>query len=149
MTEARLLVTSHGLHYAVLLASIVFFALAGLALAFERNAGEANIRTLGDALWWSMATATTVGYGDRFPVTTEGRTIAVLLMFLGVGLFSLMTATIAATFVKPATEKQEATLEDVLQRLEEMEARLMAVQRGQDVILEDVRQVEETVRNDN
>jgi voltage-gated potassium channel len=149
MTEARLLVTSHGLHYAVLLASIVFFALAGLALAFERNAGEANIRTLGDALWWSMATATTVGYGDRFPVTTEGRTIAVLLMFLGVGLFSLVTASIAATFVKPATEKQEATLEDVLQRLEEMEARLLAVQRGQDVLMEDVRQVEETVRSDN
>jgi voltage-gated potassium channel len=149
INEARLIVTSHGLHYAVLVASIVFFALAGLALAFERQAADANIHSLDDALWWSVTTATTVGYGDRFPVTTEGRAVAVLLMFLGVSLFSVMTATIAASFARPAAAKQEATLEDVLQRLEEMEARLLAVQRGQDVILEDVRQVEETVRSDN
>jgi voltage-gated potassium channel len=147
LTEARVIVLSHGLHYAALVAAIVFFALAGLALVFERQADDANIRTIGDAIWWGIATMTTVGYGDRFPITTEGKAIAVVLMLLGISLFSLITATVAAMFVKPGAEKQEATLEDVLQRLEEMEARLMAVQRGQRTIIEDVRQVEETVRS--
>ena len=147
MQETRVMATSHGLHYAALAGAVVFFALAGLAFAFERDAGDANIRTFGDAVWWGIATTTTVGYGDRFPVTTEGRAVSVLIMLLGISLFSLLTASIAAMFVKPGAEKQEATLEDVLQRLEEMEARLMAVQRGQRTIIEDVRQVEETVRS--
>ena len=145
--EARLMVMSHGLHYAAIVGAGVFFALSGLALLFERDAGDANIRTFGDAIWWGIATITTVGYGDRFPVTTEGRAISVFIMLLGISLFSLITASVAAMFVKPSAEKQEATLEDVLQRLEEMEARLLAVQRGQNTLIEDVRQVEESVRS--
>ncbi len=43
----------------------------------ERASPEANIRTFGDALWWAATTVTTVGYGDRFPTTTEGRIVAV------------------------------------------------------------------------
>ena len=147
LREARIMVTSHGLHYAVLIATVLFFSLAGVALVFERDAADGNIRDYGSALWWGIATITTVGYGDYFPVTTEGRAISVFLMLLGISLFSLVTASIAAMFVQPGAEKQEATLEDVLARLEEMEARLLAVQRGQTVLIQDVRQVEESVRS--
>lgn len=129
--EARAMVLSHGLHYAVIIGAGVFFALAGLALLFERDAADANIHTYGDAVWWGIATITTVGYGDRFPVTTEGRAVSVFIMILGISLFSLITASVAAMFVRPSVDKEEATLEDVLARLEQMEARLIAMQRGQ------------------
>jgi voltage-gated potassium channel len=64
-------------------------------LQFE-NAPDSNILTAEDALWWSYTTITTVGYGDRFPVTTEGRLIGVALMTVGVGIFGTYTALIAA-----------------------------------------------------
>ncbi len=130
LEDARELVTKHGLHYATIIGAMLFFALAGLALAFERDAAGGNIHTYGDAIWWGIATVTTVGYGDRFPVTTEGRVISVLIMLLGISFFSLITASIAAMFVQPGMDKEEATLEDVLVRLEQMEARLIAIQHN-------------------
>jgi voltage-gated potassium channel len=130
--HARAMVVSHGLHYATIIGAMLFFALAGLALLFERDAAGANIHTYGEAVWWGIATITTVGYGDRFPVTTEGRAVSVFLMLLGISLFSLITASIAAMFVstgeKEIEAKEEATLADVLERLERMEARLVALQ---------------------
>jgi voltage-gated potassium channel len=130
MQQARAMIVSHGLHYAAMVGAGIFLALTGLALVFERDAGGANIHTYGDAIWWGIATITTVGYGDRFPVTTEGRAISVFIMLLGISLFSIVTASIAAMFVRPSVDKEEATLEDVLARLEEMEARLIAMQHG-------------------
>lgn len=62
----------------------------------ERSAEEANITTFGDALWWACTTVTTVGYGDRFPVTTEGRAVAVAVMLVGIGLVGAVTAAVAA-----------------------------------------------------
>ena len=66
----------------------------------ERNALDSNIKTFGDGFWWAITTVTTVGYGDRFPTTTEGRVLAVGLMILGIALIGVISATIAATFVK-------------------------------------------------
>ena len=60
---------------------------------------NSNIKTAEDALWWAYVTITTVGYGDKYPVTTEGRLIAVVLMTGGVGLFGTFTAYIASWFV--------------------------------------------------
>lgn len=72
---------------------------------------EANIKTAEDALWWSMTTITTVGYGDRYPVTTEGRLIAALLMGAGVALFGVLSGLLAAWFMegaKAAEQREEA-----------------------------------------
>lgn len=65
----------------------------------ERYAEGSNITSFGDAIWWSLVSVTTVGYGDSFPVTSEGRSVAALLMFVGIGLFSSITALIAAWVV--------------------------------------------------
>jgi voltage-gated potassium channel len=64
------------------------------------NDPESNITSAGDALWWAFVTITTVGYGDYYPVTLEGRLVAVLLMTTGVGLFGTFTAFVASWFVK-------------------------------------------------
>jgi len=64
------------------------------------NPPNSNIKTAEDALWWAYVTITTVGYGDRFPVTTEGRLIASLLMTAGVGLFGTFAGYISSLFIQ-------------------------------------------------
>src|ERR1700749_423780 len=68
-------------------------ATAGLMRA--ASIAHANITTFGDAIWWSATTVTTVGYGDRYPVTTEGRFVAVGLMLAGIALIGVVTASFA------------------------------------------------------
>jgi voltage-gated potassium channel len=72
----------------------------------ERGQPQANIKGIGDALWWAMATVTTVGYGDRYPVTTQGRFIAAALMMTGIALLGVITAAIASWFVQRMSEVQ-------------------------------------------
>ncbi|MGO4597134.1 potassium channel family protein [Terrabacter sp. 2RAF25] len=68
-------------------AASVAVGLGALAvLDAERSDIRANIKTIGDALWWACATVMTVGYGDLVPVTTEGRIVAVVFMVVGIGL---------------------------------------------------------------
>ena len=97
---ARSLLNAHGLKYALLLAVLVIVGSAGLATLLERGAGG-TIVDFEDGLWWAFSTITTVGYGDRFPVTSEGRGIAIFLMVTGITLFSVLTANIAAFLVNP------------------------------------------------
>jgi voltage-gated potassium channel len=66
----------------------------------ERTVEGSNIKNFSDGLWWAVTTVTTVGYGDRFPTTTEGRLLAVMLMIVGISLVGVITASVAAWFVK-------------------------------------------------
>lgn len=70
----------------------------------ERDVEGANIHSFADGLWWAFTTITTVGYGDKFPVSTEGRFLAVSLMLLGISLLGVVSATIAAWFVRMMQE---------------------------------------------
>ena len=94
------------------IALVIFSSLAILNL---ENDAQSNIRTPGDALWWSLTTITTVGYGDRYPVTTEGRVLAVSLMIAGAALFSTFTAFIATFFMQAPKQNDEmvALVEEV------------------------------------
>lgn len=90
---------------------LMFGSLA--VLSVERNSPDGNIRTLGDAVWWSFTTMTTVGYGDHAPTTGVGRLIAVGLMLSGIALLGVVTANIAAWFIerfeKDDVEEREQT----------------------------------------
>jgi len=68
-------------------------------LGAELTAANANILTASDALWWSVVTIATIGYGDRFPVTNEGRIIGTFVILTGVGLFSAFTGYLAHSFI--------------------------------------------------
>ena len=74
----------------------------------ERMVDGSNIKNFGDGLWWAMTTVTTVGYGDKFPVTTEGRILAVALMIMGISLVGVITASVAAWFVKLSNSEQDS-----------------------------------------
>lgn len=85
---------------------IIFSSVAILQVEDDPNS---NIRTAEDAIWWAYVTITTVGYGDKFPVTTEGRIIAALLMTVGVGLFGTFTGYLASWFVADNKTEDEKT----------------------------------------
>lgn len=87
---------------------IIFCSIA--VLHFETDPSS-NIRTAEDALWWSVTTITTVGYGDRYPVTPEGRMTAVILMTAGVGLFGVFSGFLAAWFLRPEEDEINTELE--------------------------------------
>jgi voltage-gated potassium channel len=72
-----------------------------LVLLAEGNAPDANIRSSGDAMWWVYVTITTVGYGDRYPVTDLGRLIGMLVMTTGVGVFATFAGYIGNKLLTP------------------------------------------------
>ncbi|MDA8863176.1 potassium channel family protein [Pontimonas sp.] len=86
---------------------LLLLTAAVTVLDAERDASGANITSFGDALWWSLASITTVGYGDRYPVTDEGRLVATFLMIIGIGLFGSLTALLAAWVLKGDQETPE------------------------------------------
>lgn len=73
---------------------------SSIAILQVEDAENSNIKSAKDALQWSYVSITTVGYGDKYPVTSEGRIIAVALMTVGVGLFGTFAGFIASWFVE-------------------------------------------------
>jgi voltage-gated potassium channel len=128
-SSARAVLAEHGLQYALLVGVILVPVSAGVVTLFERGSGG-MIQSFDDGLWWAATTVTTVGYGDKFPVTPEGRGIAILLMFVGISLFSLITANVAAFLVQPKEEKD--SLADVIESLKRLEAKVDELQRQAD-----------------
>ncbi len=76
-----------------------------LIVEVERSHPKAMILTGGDAIWWALSTVTTVGYGDMYPVTTQGKFIAALLMVVGVALFGSISAYITSKLILPKEDR--------------------------------------------
>lgn len=93
--------------------AILIIIFSSIAILQVETTDNGNIKSAEDALWWAFTTITTVGYGDKFPVTTEGRIIGVILMTAGIGLFGVFTGFIASWFVEEhKREDDEADLID-------------------------------------
>ncbi|MBS4539932.1 NAD-binding protein [Clostridium sp. D2Q-11] len=82
---------------AIVLAFIMTSSFLFYFFEVEKNP---KIDNIGDAFWWGFVTSTTVGYGDIYPVTQIGRTIAILVMLIGIGIFGFITASFASLFVE-------------------------------------------------
>lgn len=76
---------------------------AAAVLNAERTSDVANITTYPDALWWALTTVTTVGYGDHYPTTPDGRVIAAVLMVVGIGVVGTVTAAVASSLIRSRT----------------------------------------------
>ncbi len=101
---------------------LVGFVASLAVLDAERNAPDASITTFGDSLWWTLATISTVGYGDRYPVTFEGRLVAASLMVAGIALLGVVTASIASWFVENLRRSSAEVAEGVDRELDEVSA---------------------------
>jgi len=97
---------TRGTFSTVSLISFLMLIFGSISILQVETVPESNIKTAGDAIWWSFVTITTVGYGDKFPVTGEGRVIAAFLMVTGVTLFGTFTGFIAAWFMEDKSNKQ-------------------------------------------
>ena len=108
--DRRLTSSLHGrvAAYVTLTSSLLVFMASLAVYDAERGVPDAPIEHYGDAVWWALTTITTVGYGDEYPVTGQGRLVAVLLMVGGVALLGVVTAAVASWFVGRVAEAAQA-----------------------------------------
>ena len=104
----------------VFVAWLGVMVLSAAGLYFAEHGVNAAVDSPFDALWWGISTMTTVGYGDIYPVTPEGRIAAMALMLLDIGLFSAVTATITSYLVRSWERADEPTLAEELERLQRL-----------------------------
>lgn len=113
--------------YVVGSTALVLFIAALAVLDAERGAPGATVSTFSDALWWSMTTVTTVGYGDLFPVTATGRVVAGGLMLAGIALLGTVTATLASWLVQRVAEVEQASEAATRRDIEALSAQVAAL----------------------
>lgn len=99
---------------ALIFVVIVWGTTAAFILKFEINAEGHNINSIEDAIWWGIVTLLTVGYGDKFPVTTSGRLVAGLLMVSGVIGIAIVTAKISSFFLERALRERRGFVDSSL-----------------------------------
>jgi voltage-gated potassium channel len=116
---------------------IVVYTLSGVVLLIytaslavfekERFLPGATINSFGKALWWSVTTVTTVGYGDVYPVTNTGRVIAVLLMVGGISLVGVVTASLASWIIQRVAEQDALHQAVTVAHIEELRGEITAL----------------------
>lgn len=111
---------------AALAATVVIVVASMLIMDLERDNPQLN--TFGEALWWSIVTSTTVGYGDRVPLTQAGQFVAVGLMVLGIGLFGTLAATL--TSVLKSDKAHDVSNEDLMQQLQALRDEVAALREA-------------------
>lgn len=110
--------------YTATTAVLLVYASSLAVLQAERSDPTAHIRNFGDAVWWSITTITTVGYGDFYPVTTQGRLVAVLLMIGGISLIGMITATVAAWIVHRVAEEDTTQQAATAAQIDELRSQI-------------------------
>ena len=91
--------------FSVSIITVLLIIFSSISILIVEKNTASTIKTANDALWWTIETITSVGYGDMYPVTVEGRIIGSILMIGGVGIFGVFTAYIASLFVKDNQNK--------------------------------------------
>jgi voltage-gated potassium channel len=132
--QARRAFTRRSLRWVMPLALLIVAFAAIFAWRFEAAESGAQVNSLGDALWWAIATVTTVGYGDVVPKSAEGRIAGVVLMLVGITVFGWLTAALASLFVEndeaAVDEELHRKLDEIAQRLSTIEAHLEDLPEG-------------------
>jgi voltage-gated potassium channel len=117
--------------YVVTVTGMILLVSSLAILDAERHAPDTQVADFGDALWWSIVTATTVGYGDMVPQTVEGKAIAAFLMFAAIGLVGLVSGSLASWFVDRVSAAEETTeraeFVELRTRMERMERQLAEI----------------------
>jgi voltage-gated potassium channel len=110
---------------AAVLLSVLLVTFSSSAILQMETHPESNIKEASDAVWWAFVTLTTVGYGDHYPVTTEGRIIGVMLMITGVGLFGTLSGFVASWFLSPTQKQEEGEMKLLRSEIAEMRELIM------------------------
>jgi len=108
------------------IASILTLTAIVVAAAAMQAFGSKEYDSLWDSTWWAVVTVTTVGYGDLYPTTIQGRLVGIVLMFVGIGFLSLLTASIASRFVREERIDEHGEVMEALRQLRADVAELKA-----------------------
>ncbi len=116
--------------YVILLSVITVTGGAFTMYVVEHNAPDSRITNLGDSFWWAVVTVTTVGYGDIYPVTFEGRIIGTVIMIIGIAILGILISTIGAQFLESKLRNQrkkeenniKIMIKDKIDRLEGLQS---------------------------
>ena len=87
-----------------------------------------NYPSVGSGLWWAVQTVTTVGYGDDIPMNLAGRLVAVLVMLLGIGFLTVVTASITSTFVSRSRHEPSDAETAMAEQLRQLDSRLERIE---------------------
>ena len=110
------------------LVTVLLTVISGVLIHFTDKQTYPNI---GDGLWWAIQTVTTVGYGDLVPASTTGRLVAALVMIVGIGFLTVITAAITSAFIESARRRLQGTETDTLSvQLDQIGKRLDAIEAG-------------------
>jgi voltage-gated potassium channel len=104
--------------YAMMVAVLIVLLAAVMVWHVEHDNPQSSIHSITDALWWAVTTVTTVGYGDKYPQSPEGKAVAIGLMILGIAIFGLVSATLASYFIESDTKDEYEDVRDQLARVE-------------------------------
>jgi voltage-gated potassium channel len=135
--------------YLLVAAGIVIIAGTVIMYKLESGAENSQMTTLLDALWWCVATVTTVGYGDVVPVTSLGRIVALVYMFFGISLVATLLAVISNTFYKKRIEKEETEKkkQDMNYLRNLVISKLADIERKQTECIETVNRLRSSIEN--
>ncbi len=117
---------------AAVIALALILVIAGMmgicvaVLAVERHAPGANIKTAEDVAWWAVVTASTVGYGEHYPITHTGQILAVVLMIFGIGMFAALAGGLAGILLQPASRERETT--QILKQMRQLHSRMYDIE---------------------
>ncbi|HEY4301401.1 MAG TPA: ion transporter [Candidatus Didemnitutus sp.] len=116
---------ARGAFVTVALLSILAILFATIAeFEAENGAPHANIHSGGDALWWSFATITTIGYGDHYPTTVAGKFVAVVLVVFGLSFFGTFTAYVASFFLEKTHLKEESEIHQLVREVKQLREKI-------------------------
>lgn len=136
-----------------LLAISAGILLVGTVVIFLIESPDENseINTMLDAVWWTAATVTTVGYGDVVPTTDLGRIIGVVFMFVGISILGIFISTIGASLIRTRLihGKQDMTNEEqhekIMKRIEKLEE---ANQKDKDLLFSILKEIQDSIKSD-
>jgi voltage-gated potassium channel len=114
--------------------SLMLLIFGSISMLHFETSADANINTPADALWWAYTTITTVGYGDKYPLSFEGRIVAAILMTIGVGLFGTFTGFVTSLFVEPEHHEEKANLEQLTLAIQTLSAQVQSLESKLEII---------------
>ena len=100
-------IAQNTLLFTLVIALLLVFIISWLVLLAEQGAPGANIKTYHEAVWWAFVTITTVGYGNYYPITGWGQSLAVILMFFGLGIIGVLSSYLASLFISLQRRRKE------------------------------------------
>lgn len=132
----------------LLVAMVLILSISSvMILLVESGVKGANIHTAQQAVWWSIVTISTVGYGDYYPVTTIGHIIGTIVIICGVSFFGVISGYMASIFVNPET-KEEIDAERSEMR-GSMEQLLAKMEQNQQAMMQEIKQLKKQINDNN